>query len=41
MAHGIQVDQNRGRELKFLSWLRPESHVLTTKHAMIEIFYNK
>ena len=41
MARGTQVDKNRGRRPRFLSWLRPEGHVFNIAwQAMIKTYYN-
>ena len=41
MARGTQVDKNRGRRPRFLSWLRPEGHVLNIAwQAMIKTYYS-
>ena len=40
MARGTQVDKNRGRRPRFLSWLRPEGHVFNIAlQAMIKTYY--
>ena len=41
MARGTQVDKNRGRRPRFLSWLRPEGHVFNIAwQAMIKTYYS-
>ena len=41
MARGTQVDKNRGRRPRFLSWLRPEGYVFNIAwQAMIKTYYS-
>ena len=41
MARGTQVDKNRGRRPRFLSWLRPEGHVFNIAwQTMIKTYYS-
>ena len=41
MARGNQVDKNRGRRPRFLSWLRPEGHVFNIAwQTMIKTYYS-